>query len=686
LINDLKLCDPAVGSGHFLVSALNEIITIKSELNILQDFNGTRLKAYTIGVVNDELIITDEDNDIFTYNPKSPHSQLLQQTLFIEKQTIIENCLFGVDINPNSVKICRLRLWIELLKNAYYKPDGNLETLPNIDINIKCGNSLLSRFALDADLSKALKSIKYDVNAYRGFVNDYKNCKDRELKRGLQLIIDSIKADFRTEISKNDPILIKLNKASNELYTLLTQVKLFEDDKIKKANQQKQEKLEADINKWTAEIDEIKNNAIYKNAFEWRFEFPEVLNNNGDFEGFDVIVGNPPYIFTRDVDFAPQFKIYIEEKYFSLLASHEKKSKANQSGKINLFALFILRGLSLCRNKASLNYIVPNNLLRSTTYDLIRKFLLENSKIDEIVDLKSGVFDNVTASTVIFRISNNAITSTDKIKIITDVTDFERNQYKVSLIAQTQFLKNVSYTFNFFADETANELLNKIAKGKNKLGIYCVDIIEGIVAHKHLISESEHENSFPLLLGKSIRKYGLNPIIKFITWNTKEIHRTRPDYLWNSPKKIIIQRISGGSSPLTATIDQDQYKTFASVNNLLLKEQYEQYYEFIVALINSKMINWFYANSFSNNSQLTVNISKTYLEMLPIVTVTESQLNVFTAIVNEILVSKAKGENTIGLEQQIDALVYQLYDLTPDEIAIVENSVNAKNKEPESQL
>lgn len=108
--------------------------------------------------------------------------------MFHQKQTIIENSLFGVDINPKSVLICRLRLWIELLKNAYYKEAAytELETLPNIDINIKCGNSLLSRFPLDADLTKALKSIKYDIKAYRGFVNEYKNEKSRDVKRGLQ--------------------------------------------------------------------------------------------------------------------------------------------------------------------------------------------------------------------------------------------------------------------------------------------------------------------------------------------------------------------------------------------------------------------------------------------------------------------------------------------------------------------
>ena len=218
LINSLRLCDPAVGSGHFLVSSLNEIIVIKFELGLLADATGNRIRGYEIEIINDELIITDSGSNIFEYKlrngkPISNEVQRLQKTLFHEKQTIIENCLFGVDINPNSVKICRLRLWIELLKNAYYKEDSNfleLETLPNIDINIKCGNSLLSRFALDADLSKALKSIKYNVEAYRGFVNDYKNEKSRDVKRGLQKIIDSIKADFRTEIGKNDPKQIKL--------------------------------------------------------------------------------------------------------------------------------------------------------------------------------------------------------------------------------------------------------------------------------------------------------------------------------------------------------------------------------------------------------------------------------------------------------------------------------------------
>ena len=129
IINSLKICDPAVGSGHFLVSALNEIIAVKSELGILIDEKGKTLRDYEIEIVNDELIITDENGNIIAYNPKNIESNRVQKTLFQEKQTIIENCLFGVDINPNSVKICRLRLWIELLKNAYYKEETKVREL-----------------------------------------------------------------------------------------------------------------------------------------------------------------------------------------------------------------------------------------------------------------------------------------------------------------------------------------------------------------------------------------------------------------------------------------------------------------------------------------------------------------------------------------------------------------------------
>ena len=192
VIDNLKICDPAVGSGHFLVSCLNEIVALKSRLGILADSDGKRITDYHVSVDNDELIILKSDtDDVFTYQVSNgvvpAPLQHVQKTIFHEKQKIIENCLFGVDINANSVRICQLRLWIELLKSAYYRDGlgGDLETLPNIDINIKCGNSLLSRFKLDQNLSDAFNKAGITVTEYRKLVADYKGSKDKTVKRDL---------------------------------------------------------------------------------------------------------------------------------------------------------------------------------------------------------------------------------------------------------------------------------------------------------------------------------------------------------------------------------------------------------------------------------------------------------------------------------------------------------------------
>ncbi|OED34800.1 hypothetical protein AB832_06875 [Flavobacteriaceae bacterium (ex Bugula neritina AB1)] len=206
VINSLKICDPAVGSGHFLVSCLNELIAIKSDLKILCDEKGERLDTY-ISLENDELIIEDENGDFFSYVPTIERTQKVQKALFHEKQTLIENCLFAVDINPNSVKICRLRLWIELLKNAYYNKDQVLQTLPNIDINIKCGNSLISRFGLNDSLTEAFKSLKktknsYTITDYKNAVKEYKQTNDKARKKKVLTIIDTFKNAFKDTLDK----------------------------------------------------------------------------------------------------------------------------------------------------------------------------------------------------------------------------------------------------------------------------------------------------------------------------------------------------------------------------------------------------------------------------------------------------------------------------------------------------
>ncbi|MFP9115988.1 Eco57I restriction-modification methylase domain-containing protein, partial [Flavobacterium sp. RHBU_3] len=388
IINSIKICDPSVGSGHFLVSALNEIISIKSKLEILADREGRLLKNSSVIIENDELMVFDNrDGSFFKYNPLNEESRRIQETLFNEKQLIIENCLFGVDINPNSVKICRLRLWIELLKNAYYKaPDyKELETLPNIDINIKNGNSLISRFDLTSDLKTAFKKSKISVIDYKNAVADYKNATSKEEKKRLIELIEEIKNNFRTEISKNSKEIKDLQKLKYEYLTKYDSNQLFEKT-LTKAEIKYKKELSEKISKLDNFIEEIKNNKIYENAFEWRFEFPEVLDENGEYIGFDAIIGNPPYIRIQGI-----------REIDSKLADEYIKVYKSASGSFDIYVPFVEKGLELVTHNGIVNYIMPVKWTNAAFGSSLRKIISQTKSIYKIINF--GAYQAFDAST-----------------------------------------------------------------------------------------------------------------------------------------------------------------------------------------------------------------------------------------------------------------------------------------------
>jgi len=302
----------------------------------------------------------------------------------------------------------------------------------------------------------------------------------------------------------------------------------------------------------------------------------------------------------------------------------------------------------------------------------------------QILDLGSGVFDAVTASTIVISLQREVDKQKrdeNRLKAFYAIQDLATRKFNTNIIRQNTFYANTSYAFNILVGEHEANVMKKISEGRDRLGKFCVDIIEGIVAHKHLIKKDAVSNSKPLLEGKSIKPYFVNEPKKHIVWKKSEIHRPRPDYLWESPLKIVIRRISSGSTPIVAALDKQRYRTFASVNNLILKDEYKNDYLFLLALLNSRLVNFYYANNFSNNSELTVNISKTYLEQIPIAKHIQSQKIEINETVDQILaITKSEGyqNNELKqaevkeLEKQIDQMVYKLYGLTAEEIAIVE--------------
>ncbi|HRK25966.1 MAG TPA: TaqI-like C-terminal specificity domain-containing protein [Chitinophagales bacterium] len=671
IVNSLKICDPAVGSGHFLVSALNEMIAVKNDLKILQDRNGKRLKEYHVEVVNDELIVTDEDGDLFEYNPNNKESRRIQETLFHEKQTIIENCLFGVDINPNSVKICRLRLWIELLKNAYYTVDTGhalslqeLQTLPNIDINIKCGNSLVSRFAIDADLKQALKKSKWTIDSYRIAVATYRNAENKEQKREMERLIADIKSEFRSEINRNDPKLKKLYNLNGELTKLTTQQSLFELSEKEKADWNKKvQQLTDEAKNLETEIEEIKSNKIFENAFEWRFEFPEVLNDDGDFVGFDVVIGNPPYVDYRDIE---KLQTDFLQNYRTL----------ELSPRPNLYHFFIELGYKIMRNGAHFCFINPAQFLSIDAGYGIRKFIVENTIIQFIDDLSNiKIFDEAATYTVVWSFkkekNGNYPVRISKCYTVADIGKETLTVRKNDIVANGKYLiiANVNQV-----------IINKIETNKKKLGELC-QMIWGTSQSGYgnkKIKQREFNNLpdemqyffKPIIQTRDIKRYCIDWKEEFIP---TDIFSSNAVSRFNLPEKIVIARMT---LQLQAALDNAQFFVGKSTVLFDIDNAIQTYY--VLAILNAKLVNFWYINYFENThlSGGYIRFDIPYLKKIPIaIPPLESQEQI-VRIVKLILSQKQQNPSadTADLEAQIDQLVYQLYDLTDEEIKIIETT------------
>jgi hypothetical protein len=643
IINSLKICDPAVGSGHFLVSALNEIIAIKSSLKILLDRQNRTLRDYNVEVINDDLVVTDDEGELFDYSPKNKESQRIQETLFHEKQTIIENCLFGVDINPNSVKICRLRLWIELLKNTYYKPETNftkLETLPNIDINIKCGNSLVSRYDLETDIKKALKKSKWTIDSYRLAVMTYRNSENKEQKHVMQRLINDIKNDFETEIAANDKRLLRLNKLKGELLSLTTQTSLFELTKKEKDEWDKKvKKITSGIQKLETELKEIKNNKIYENAFEWRFEFPEVLNDDGDFVGFDIVIGNPPYfIMTKNNMDNTLLDTYINQ-YFSIKKSYSK----------NIFMLLIEKGIQILNGSGKLGMIVPEGLFVTRSYKECVEYINNTGSIYNITTIEGMVFDEANIGNIIFVFERAANVETKLFNFNTK-QELEKKEQRTYPIIDKIYSKNILYLKNI-----------------------CT-LFKGMVVkdRKNVIFDTPAKCKDKFLLGNCISKWTIDKWFYTNYSSLTIIGGTKVISKYEQNPRILIRRTGNHlccsyleEESLTESTLYSCWSNNSDFNN-----------KFILGLLHSKLFDYIIKIKMVTNPQAFPQILMTDLESLPIIQVNYDRQKELIEKVDQILATKKQDPEAdiSALEAEIDQMVYKLYDLTEEEIEIIESS------------
>lgn len=710
IINMLRICDPAVGSGHFLVSALNEIISIKSDLKILMDQTGRVLRDYHFEVINDELIVSDPEGELFEYNSKSQESQRVQESIFHEKQSIIENCLFGVDINPNSVKICRLRLWIELLKHAYYKSStGNieLETLPNIDINIKCGNSLINRYQLDADLREALKSSKWSVENYREAVMLYRNAETKAQKKEMENLISQIKTNFEIEISRNDKSFLKLNKIKGELLSMTAQQGLFLLDKEQLGKWNKKlQKLTKEQATLELHLAEIKHNKIYREAFEWRFEFPEVLNDLGEFTGFDIILGNPPYIRQEEL---VSIKSYLQSNFSTF------------SGTADLYVYFVERGLNLLRENGVFLYILPNKWMLASYGVNLRNWIKQFSIIS-IVDFGDlPVFEEATTYPCLLEIQKKSPSSNFNTSHINTLAypgslsdHIKETQYQVSqsqLPDKRWILVDNRSQLLIQKIQAVGIPLNEFVNGNIFRGVL-TGLNEAFVIDETVKTELIKKNPIcseilkPFLLGKDVKRYSQPNNSQWLIFTRRGIDISLyPSILEHleqfklrlipKPKDFKGSQWSGrkeGSYKWYEIQDAvDYYKEFEqnkiiypnickkpefTFDTLNLFTNQKCFFipngsKYLLGLLNSKLFFFLYRQVLPKLRGGFFEPSYIYLKDFPIANTNPSIEIDISSIVDQIMsLSHSDGSK---LENEIDNLVYKMYDLNTKEIAQIES-------------
>lgn len=790
LLLALRICDPAVGSGHFLVSALNEMVRIAYELGLIASLP---LDA-TLELENDEILIKISNKPFIYTRPSSEKEQShqIQKELFELKKSIIENCLFGVDINPNSCEITKLRLWIELLKYSYYifengKNTNALETLPNIDINIKCANSLISRFALK---DKALlkneknKNLKYSIAEYKELVKIYKDPKiletlthpikdsnavrkyakerlyqelkqnpNKDFKKALNDRIEKIKKAFKLTLGSSQKelkfkkflkehlelygrsILEEINYNGLELEVLALEKQmatLFFDyrpyPKLDKSD--KVVGLEH-FNRYvlTSYKDLQDENERYANAFEWRFEFPEVLDDEGDFLGFDCIIGNPPYIRQEQIK---DLKPLLEKQYPDFYNSTA-----------DIYTYFFALSYHLLKDKGFNAFITSNKYARAKYGAKLREWLLKKTTIVSYMELNAlKVFESAAVDTSIMSFIKQTPPKESDFKYYEPTPD-DKNDLKSarSLPMKQNALSTESF---IFANATLLYLRGKmesvgiplkdwdiqinygIKTGANEAFIITTEKREEILNACKTQEERKRTETLikPILRGKDIKRYSYE-------WAHLWVINTHNGYTSNLKSKIPpidIEKYPATKAHLDAHWDTiatrcDQGDTPYHLRNCAYLEDFEKekivwnpvsgeyfftfikdeiYFNNSLFMMTSKTLktrDFYYICGLLNTTLykwLTIQMtnlitigkyaygSKDKIERLPIPQITEKNQELadkITDCTEAILQAKEKDPkaNTQELEKEIDALVYQLYNLTDEEIKTIEEGQEIKS-------
>ena len=590
-LKDVKICDPAIGSGAFPMGLLKELFQCRTAIEGISQHQAAEIKKH-----------------------------------------IIQKNIYGVDIERGAVDIARLRFWLALIVD-----EETPQALPNLDFKIMQGNSLLEQYkSVDlstmtekkADESGMLSIFDDMIDVYRRdlrkMLDEYYNCTDHHKKQDLRAcIIDNVKQQLREQSIDLDFGILDLS--GNDQF------------------------------------------------FLWHTWFYDVFSQGG----FDIVIGNPPYVFARNSE-EKGMRQEDKEIYYKkfTLAKYQ----------INLYHLFVEQGVNLLNSKGAFAYIIPNNWMTINTNKDFRKYVLGKSSI-KITNFYKKVFENADVDSSILIFSNalkdsfvwlNEAVKVDKIETISKTTR-ERLLSNKDHIINIELFKSNEFISIIDKIEASSIMLDSLSEVK--AGLQAYEVGKGIPTQttemkKARVYHSQYkldDSYFPYIDGNDVKRYEL-------TWERKEylkygdnLAAPRKNWALYSSSRILVRQIPSKPPYCINACFTDKVilndRNSMNIINIKCNPLY------LLAVLNSRPISFWFAHKFGKLQRgLFPQFKINELASFPIPKASSEVQSKLASLASQIMEAKRSNSSvdTSSIDSKIDNIVYLLYGLTEEEIKIIE--------------
>lgn len=641
LLKEVKVCDPAIGSGAFPMGILYVLYHAIHHL----------------------------------HSHAEPHGNFdSTQT----KHDIIQNNIFGVDIEQGAVDIARLRFWLALVVDAD-KP----QPLPNLDYKITCGNSLLSRYPIDAPIENVFveynkgkkEDEKMSLAKYKELVSDYTNTSNHQTKELFRKTIENIKCAFKTELSKQ--FKERLAKLRGKVIMLEAPTLFGERTKAEKAELKK---LKEKLNILEKEQEDIQTNKLYVDAFEWRFEFPQLLDENGKFTGFDIIIGNPPYNELRDLDLGMQTALK-SSRYYDYA----------KGGRLNMFQFFYPLAINVAMDNGIVSLITQNSILAEDSALGNRKLFFAQTDILSIDSFPERdnknlrVFESAKMSVCICTLRRN--NHPDICNIIPiNVWHSRYMQDKHELNITVEEIMEM-YPEDIIIPISSNEKFSILKEIKKKSQYH-------INASAGEIDMTKYKSIFNtiglgtrVITGAQIQRYYITntpsqgDVIYIDDSSKPQLSSKRKAEI--SQPRIVLQRITGVDSKVRIIATLINGSMYCANSTNYIADDKILSIKYLLGVLNSSLVNFFIKQTSTNT-----NITAKVLSSIPIAVPPNDVQGLIATIVDYIILINSAQNNLSELvsndtiasyfEKIIDGCVYELYfdgHMKEQEINIIDSAL-----------